>query len=51
MTWKSYCKNELAGYITNYKKFEDIPTEMFDYLPENLERDDEEETYIPEIFN
>ena len=51
MTYKTYAKQELAGYITAYKRFDDIPEEMYDYLPENLERDDDEDVYIPETFN
>lgn len=37
MTMKAYIKNEMCG--RGFARFDDIPEEMFDYLPEMLEDD------------
>lgn len=39
MTKRAYIANELSG--RGYRNFEDIPDELFDYLPENLDNEDE----------
>ena len=41
LTPKSYATMQLAGY--GFTRFCDIPEEMLDYLPENLERDEDED--------
>lgn len=40
MTEKTYILDQLHGY--GYEKFEDIPDEMLDYIPEFTELCDEE---------
>lgn len=42
MTQKNYAVKELSCY--GFNKFEDIPEEMLDYLPENLDQDNDENT-------
>ena len=37
MTQKAYIMHELAG--RGYSRFDDVPEEMLDYLPENMEGD------------
>jgi len=48
MTMKKYAVKELSCY--GYNKYEDIPEEMLDFLPENMESDDEEETPVEKLF-
>lgn len=40
MTQAIYALREFEG--RGFKKFEDIPEEMFDYLPENMEDDNDD---------
>ena len=40
LTQKNYATMQLAGY--GFTRFCDIPEEMLDYLPENLERDEDD---------
>lgn len=49
MTKKSYVLNELRCY--GFRRFDDIPDEMFDYLPENLDltNEEREERYLEEL--
>jgi hypothetical protein len=52
MTQKTYILNQLRCY--GFKRYDDIPDEMFDYLPENLDLSNEEreEHYLEELeFN
>ena len=44
MTMKAYITNELSG--RGYKRFDEIPEEMFDYLPEYLEDEDSKELVL-----
>lgn len=41
MTTKAYIMHELEG--RGYSRFEDLPEEMLDYLPENLEEESDNE--------
>lgn len=41
MTIKRHAVNQLSCY--GFNRFEDIPEEFLDYLPENIESDEEEE--------
>lgn len=41
MTTKAYIMHELEG--RGYSRFNDIPEELLDYLPENMEDEDEDE--------
>ena len=36
--------HELEG--RGYSRYEQVPEEMLDYLPENMDNDDEEESFI-----
>ena len=47
MTMKKHAVNQLSCY--GYNKFEDIPEEMLDFLPENMESDDEDDGLLPGI--
>lgn len=38
MTMKAYTMQELSG--RGFDRFEEIPEEMLDYLPENIEQDE-----------
>lgn len=52
MTEKTYILDQLHGY--GYKKIDDIPDEMLDYIPEFMELSDEEreERYLETLtFN
>lgn len=44
MTTKAYIMHELEG--RGYSRYEQVPEEMLDYLPENMDNDDEEESFI-----
>lgn len=50
MTQKTYILDQLHGY--GYRKFEEIPEEMFDYIPEFMELSNEEreERYLEELI-
>ena len=41
MTMKKHAVNQLSCY--GYNKFEDIPEEMLDYIPENMDADTDED--------
>ena len=49
MTMKKYAVKELSCY--GYNKYEDIPEEMLDFLPENMESDDEDDGLLPWDFD
>lgn len=40
MTMKNYIMHEMCG--RGYSRFDQIPDEMFDYLPENLEENEDD---------
>ena len=44
MTTKAYIMHELEG--RGYSRYEQVPEEMLDYLPENMDNEDEEENFI-----
>lgn len=44
MTTKTYIMHELEG--RGYSRFDQIPEEMLDYLPENLDNDEDLEESI-----
>ena len=44
MTMKTYIRNEFSG--RGFSRFDEIPEEMFDYLPERLDRDEDEDFLI-----
>jgi len=41
MTEKTYIMREMEG--RGFNRFNEIPEEMLDYLPENLDKDDDSE--------
>ena len=47
MTMKKHAVNQLSCY--GFNKYEDIPDEMLDYLPENL--DDDGDDTLPRDFD
>ena len=49
MTMKKHAVNQLSCY--GYNKFEDIPEEMLDFLPENMESNDEDDGILPWDFD
>lgn len=49
MTMKKHAVNQLSCY--GYNKFEEIPEEMLDFLPENMESDDEDDSLLPWDFD
>lgn len=49
MTMKKHAINQLSCY--GYNKFEDIPEEMLDYIPENMESDTDEDGTLPWNFD
>ena len=49
MTMKKHAVNQLSCY--GYNKFEDIPEEMLDYIPENMESDTDEDGTLPWDFD
>lgn len=49
MTMKKHAVNQLSCY--GYNKFEDIPEEMLDYIPENMEEDTDEDGTLPWDFD
>lgn len=49
MTMKKHAVNQLSCY--GYNKFEEIPEEMLDFLPENMESDDEDDGLLPWDFD
>lgn len=46
MTTKAYIMHELEG--RGYSRFDQVPEEMFDYLPENMEQEDDDNFIIDE---
>lgn len=49
MTMKKHAVNQLSCY--GYNKFEDIPEEMLDFLPENMDSDTDEDGTLPWDFD
>lgn len=49
MTMKKHAVNQLSCY--GYNKFEDIPEEMLDYIPENMDSDIDEDGTLPWDFD
>ena len=49
MTMKKHAVNQLCCY--GYNKFEDIPEEMLDYIPENMDSDTDEDGTLPWDFD
>lgn len=43
MTQKAYIMHELAG--RGYSRFEEVPEEMLDYMPENLEGEEDHDVF------
>lgn len=43
MTQKAYIMHELAG--RGFSRFEDVPEEMLDYMPENLDGEEDHDVY------
>lgn len=44
MTMKAYISNELSG--RGFSRFDEIPEEMFDYLPEFLDNEEDSEDLV-----
>lgn len=44
MTTKAYVKEQMKYY--GFTDFNHIPDEMMDYLPENLDRDEDQEEFF-----
>ena len=44
MTQKAYIMHELAG--RGYSRFDEVPEEMLDYMPENLEGEEDHDVFF-----